>query len=248
MISFIVPAYNEEGLIGRTLEALNRAGLSVGESFEIVVADDASSDRTAEIAETHGARVVRVNLRQIAATRNAGARQAKGDKLIFVDADTVVNNEVVRAAVEAMDRGAAGGGSAVSFDGRLPRYAELLSPCMVRLFRATGFACGCFLFCTRRAYEAAGGFDETLFASEEIAMSRALKRHGRFVVLRESVMSSGRKLRMYSGREVLRLFGGILLAGPKALRRRDGLELWYGGRREDQGACGGLTAPCQTGD
>jgi len=40
-------------------------------------------------------------------------------------------------------------------------------------------------------------------------------------------------VRALAGREVLRLFGGILLAGPKALRRRDGLEVWYGGRRED---------------
>jgi len=233
MISFIVPAYNEEALIGRTLEALNRAARSIGEPYEIVVADDASSDRTAAIAPTHGARVVRVSRRQIAATRNAGARATTGDKLIFVDADTVVTNEVVRAAIEAMHQGAAGGGCAVSFDGQLPRYAELAFPMMVRLFRATGFACGCFLFCTRRAFDAAGGFDETLFASEEITMSRALKRQGRFVVLRESVTSSGRKLRMYSGTEVLRLFGGILLGGPKALRKRDGLEVWYGGRRED---------------
>jgi hypothetical protein len=139
----------------------------------------------------------------------------------------------VRAAIEAMNQGAAGGGCAVRFDGRLPRYARLASPMIVRLFRATGFACGCFLFCTRQAFDAVGGFDETLFASEEIAMSRALKRQGRFVVLRESVTSSGRKLRMYSGREVLRLFGGILVAGPKALKKRDGLEVWYAGRRED---------------
>jgi hypothetical protein len=104
---------------------------------------------------------------------------------------------------------------------------------MVRIFRATGIACGCFLFCTRPAFDAVGGFDETLFASEEVAMSRALKRQGRFVVLRESVISSGRKLRMYSGRDVLRLFASILLAGPKALRSRDRLEVWYGGRRED---------------
>lgn len=233
MISFIVPAYNEEALIGRTLEALNRAARNTGEPYEVVVADDASSDRTAAIAESHGCRVVKVNLRQIAATRNAGAREASGDKLIFVDADTVVTSEVVRASIDAMNRGAAGGGCAVNFDGRLPRYAEIVSPLMVRFFRATGFACGCFLFCTRRAFDAAGGFDETLFASEEISMSRALKRQGRFVVLRESVTSSGRKLRMYSGKEVLRLFGGILLAGPKALKKRDGLEVWYGGRRED---------------
>lgn len=233
MISFIVPAFNEEALIGRTLEALNVAGGSLGQPYEIIVADDASTDRTAAIAQAHGARVAGVNLRQIAATRNAGARLASGNQLIFVDADTVVSKEVVQAAIEAMNQGAAGGGSAVSFDGQLPRYAKLFFPVMVRLFRATGFACGCFIFCTRCAFDAVGGFDEKLFASEEITMSRALKRQGRFVVLRESVMSSGRKLRMYSGKEVLKLFGGILLAGPKALRRRDGLEVWYGGRRED---------------
>lgn len=233
MISFVIPAYNEEALIGRTLEALKHAARNAGEAYELVVVDDASSDGTAAIAETHGARVVRVNLRQISATRNAGARQAYGDKLIFVDADTIVADEVVRAAIEAMNQGAAGGGCAVKFDGHIPPYAALVSPILVRLFRATGLACGCFLFCTRRAFDAAGGFDETLFASEEIAMSRALKRQGRFVVLRESVISSGRKLRMYTGTEVLRLFGGLLLAGPKALKRRDGLEVWYGGRRED---------------
>jgi glycosyltransferase involved in cell wall biosynthesis len=235
MISFIVPAYNEEALIGRTLEALHRAAQNIDEPYEIVVANDASSDRTAEIAASLGARVVPVNRRQIAATRNAGARESNGDKLIFVDADTVVTREVVQAAIAAMNRGAAGGGSAVDFDGKLPRYAELSFPIMVRLFRATGIACGCFIFCTRRAFDAVGGFDEKLYASEEVTMSRALRRQGRFVVLRESVTSSGRKLRMYSGKEVLRLFGGILLAGPKALRRRDGLEVWYGGRREDPG-------------
>lgn len=233
MISFIVPAYNEEALIGLTLKALNQAALSTGEPYEIVVADDASSDRTVAIAESHGARVAKVNLRQIAGTRNAGAREATGDMLIFVDADTQVTGEVVRAAIDAMKLGAAGGGCAVRLDGQLPRYAELMSPILVRLFRAMGIACGCFLYCTRRAFDAAGGFDETLYVSEEVTMSRALKRQGRFVVLRESVTSSGRKLRMYSGGEVLRLFGGILLAGPKALKKRDGLEVWYGGRRED---------------
>jgi glycosyltransferase involved in cell wall biosynthesis len=238
MLSFIVPAYNEETLIGRTLEALTQAARSIEEPYEIVVADDASTDRTAVVAEAHGARVVRVDHRQIAATRNAGALEAKGDRLIFVDADTVVNEAVVRAAIEAMNHGAVGGGSAVTFDGRLPRYAELIHPTMVRFFRAAGLACGCFLFCTRRAFDAAGGFDEKLFASEEIWMSRALKRHGRFVVLREAVMTSGRKLRMYSGKEVLRLFAGILVAGPKALRRRDGLDVWYGGRREDPDVVG----------
>jgi len=233
MISFIVPAYNEEKLIARTLVALNEAGKRIDEGYEIVVADDASTDRTADLASILGARVVSVARRQIAATRNAGARASSGDKLIFVDADTVVSNEAVRAAVEAMNGGAVGGGSAVTFDGRLPRYAEVINPALVRLFRALGFACGCFVFCTREAFDKVGGFDEELFASEEISISRALKRLGKFIVLHESVTTSGRKLRMYSGKELLCLFGRFALSGTKRLKRRDGLEVWYGGRRDD---------------
>lgn len=233
MISFVVPAYNEEALIGRTLEAITRAAQCCSEPYEIVVADDASTDGTSGVAEANGARVIRVTNRQIAGTRNAGAREARGDKLIFVDADTVVNTDVIRAAVDAMNRGAVGGGSAASFDGRVPRYAKVMQPTLVRLFRATGIACGCFLFCTRRAFEAVGGFDEELFASEEIWMSQGLKRQGRFVVLRESVVTSGRKLRMYTGIQVLRVFFGVIVGGPKALKQREGLELWYSGHRED---------------
>src|SRR5262245_31989116 len=117
MISFIVPAYNEELLLGRTLTAVNAAARALGEPFEIVVADDASTDRTAAVAAEHGARVVSVRHRQIAATRNAGARAAQGALFLFVDADTVVTEAAVAAAVEAMRRGAVGGGCAIRFDG-----------------------------------------------------------------------------------------------------------------------------------
>src|SRR5262249_40375003 len=191
MISFVVPAYNEEALIGSTLDAMKRAAENIGEPYEVIVADDGSTDLTATIAQSRGARVITVHHRQISATRNAGARHANGDKLIFVDADTLVNEPVARAAIEAMNQGAVGGGSAVSFDERVPSYAMVMQPILVRMFRAAGFACGCFIFCTREAFDATGGFDEQLFASEEISMSRALKRQGRFVVLRESVKTSG---------------------------------------------------------
>jgi glycosyltransferase involved in cell wall biosynthesis len=233
MVSFVVPAYNEEALIGRTLSAISRSALEIGERYEIVVADDASSDATASVAKQAGARVVHVNKRQISAVRNAGARQAKGEKLIFVDADTVVTTEVVRESVRAMNEGVAGGGCAVDFDGSMPRYATLIHPPLKWLFRTLGFACGCFLFCTREAFEATNGFNEELYASEEIAMSTALKRVGRFVVLPERVITSGRKLRAYTGAEVLKIFGSFALSGPKSVKRRQGLDLWYGERRPD---------------
>ena len=233
MISFIVPAYNEERLLGATLDALHAAGRAVGELYELVVVDDASTDRTALIAQRHGALLVSVAHRQIAATRNSGAREANGELFIFVDADTIVNEAVVRSAVDALRDGAVGGGAAVEFDGAVPLYARLLMPVLVRLFRAARLAAGCFLFCTRSAFVAVGGFDEAFYGAEELVMSRALKRYGKFVVLRQAVTTSGRKLRAHSVREVLMVMGRLALRGPKAVKQRHGMELWYAERRED---------------
>jgi glycosyltransferase involved in cell wall biosynthesis len=233
MISFIVPAYNEERLLGVTLDALRAAAVAAGEPYELIVVDDASTDRTAIIAEHHGAALVSVAHRQIAATRNSGARKANGDLLIFVDADTIVNEAVVRSAVEALRNGAAGGGAAVEFDGTVPLYARLLLPVLVWSFRSAGLAAGCFLFCTRRAFAAVGGFDEAFYGAEELVMSRALKRHGRFVVLRQSVITSGRKLRTHSVREILAILARLALRGPGAVKQRQGMDLWYAERRED---------------
>lgn len=233
MISFIVPAHNEAQCLAATLDALHAAGAALGEAYEIVVADDASTDPTPEIAHASGARVVSVSHRQIAATRNAGAQAAIGAWLIFVDADTLVNEAVVRAAVQAMRSGAVGGGAGMRFDEPSPLYARLLLRAVVRGFRATGLAAGCFLFCTRTAYTAVGGFDERYFGAEEIIMSRALKQQGQFVILKQAVTTSARKLRTHSLREVLGLMARLAGRGPKALRQREGMELWYAERRDD---------------
>src|SRR5882724_9205202 len=98
MISFIVPAHNEQACLGRTLDAIHKAARAVGQPYEIIVVDDASTDATAEIAAQNNARVVSVNHRQIAATRNAGARIAHGDQLLFVDADTTIHSRAVAYA------------------------------------------------------------------------------------------------------------------------------------------------------
>lgn len=221
MISFVIPAHNEAELIGRTLAAAHRAARALGEPYEVVVADDASTDGTAAVARDHGACVVAVNFRQIAATRNAGARAAAGEVLVFVDADTLVTPRALRAAVRALRRGAAGGGCAVRFDGPVPLYAAVLERAVLPVLLP---ALGCFLFCTRQAYLAAGGFDEALHWSEEVAFVRRLRRSGRFVLLGESVLTSARKLRARSA------LGLLLVAARLALGRREGLEYWYGAR------------------
>lgn len=226
-------------MVGACLSAIFRAGSTLNRPIEAIVVNDASTDRTGEVAQAHGARVVDVENRQIAATRNAGAFAANGELLIFVDADTLVNAEVVSAAVREFERGAIGGGCRVEFDGPLPSYTRWLLPIFVRGYLATGWAAGCFMFCSREAFRSAGGFDERLYGSEEVSLSRALKRMGRFVVLDEAVLTSGRKFRMYTGREHLRAFVRLLIGGRASVRKRDKLSMWYDGKREDQGTDGG---------
>jgi len=233
MLSFVIPAHDEAALIGATIRAIHAAARDARVSYEIVVVDDASSDGTGVAADAEGARVVRTEVRQIAAARNAGAAIAQGDTLVFVDADTLVTPAVIRGVLAARAGGAVGGGAAVTVDDPTPRYVKWVMPVVVFSFRRLRWAAGCFLFCSRAAFNAVHGFDEKLFVSEEIALSRALHKHGKFVVLKESVVTSGRKLRTYSGKEMFGTFVRIGLGGRRALQDRRGLGMWYGPRRED---------------
>ena len=233
VVSFVIPAHNEEPLLAATLLAIHDSAAACGIEYEIIVADDASTDRTARVAANSGAHVVSVQHRQIGATRNSGARASIGEVLVFVDADTLINKDVLRAALDTVASGAVGGGAAVRFDGRVPFYARALLPAMTALMRWMRLAAGCFVFCTRSAFEAAGGFDERLFGAEEIALSIALRKIGRFVIVRQTVMTSGRKLRTYSGLEMLGIVTRAALSGGKMLERRDQMGLWYDPRRED---------------
>lgn len=232
-ISFIVPAWNEESVLGPTIDAIKDSVRQLPVTSEVIVVDDSSTDQTADIAVEHGARVVRVQHRQIAATRNAGALQAHGDLLFFVDADTIITEPVVQAAVESVQRGAVGGGCRFRFDGRIPLYARLLEVMMTEFSRITGLAAGCCLFCTREAFNGVNGFDAQLYAAEEIEMSRALRRQGKFVILSEAVTTSGRKLRTCSAREIVAPLLRLVFQGRRFLRHRRGMEIWYGDRRPD---------------
>jgi len=233
VISFVVPAYNEERLLGRTLAAIHTAARELAQRYELIVVDDGSTDQTAAIATAGGARVVGVQFRQIARVRNAGAAAASGDVLIFVDADTIVPVATLRATLAALDRGAVGGGASVYIDGQLPPWVRLFMVPFRFAFRIGRLAAGCYVFSRRNDFETVGGFDEQLFAAEELALSRALGRRGRFVVLREPVTTSGRKVRTHSSSEVVRLLFRMLRHGTRPLKTRDDLTLWYGERRDD---------------
>jgi glycosyltransferase involved in cell wall biosynthesis len=233
LLSFIVPAHDEESVIVPTLRAIRAAAEAAGQPCEIIVTDDASTDRTAALAAAEGAQVVSIQARHIAKARNAGAAIASGETFIFVDADTLIDRAVVDATMRAIADGAIGGGAWPHLDDASPRYGKVimwLSSLAGRVFR---LASGCYVYCTRTAFLQAGGFDERLYAGEELAFSRALRTHGRFVMLREHVVTSGRKMRTHSIGELMRLMGRMALRGPRVLESRERLELWYGPRRKE---------------
>ena len=231
MLSFVVPAYNEEKCLPATLASIHEAARALGLEYEIVVANDASTDATATVAESAGARVVTVHNRQIAGTRNSGARAALGERLVFVDADTRVDSRVVGAAMAAMDAGAVGGGAGAVFDEGAPPYAQRMMRRVLGFMRFFRLAAGCFLFCRRDAFEAAGGWDERHFAGEEIMLSLALRRRGKFVMLREQVVTSPRKFTSRTYGQTIWITLKLLVRGMAGVRSRESTQFWYDGRR-----------------
>ena len=233
MISFIIPAHNEEAWVGRSISAIRSALESIGEQYEIIVVDDASSDATASIARQQGAQVVRVEHRQIAATRNAGARQAQGDILFFVDADTLVNAPAIQSALCSIRAGAVGGGCVPRFEGWLPWWCRLTLPFGERICRWLNFfPSGACLFCTRDTFEMAGGFNEDYYAAEDVVYVATLKRQGRFIIPAETVVTSGRKARAHSFWSITKLVTRLVMRGSRGLRSRQGLDYWYEPERE----------------
>ena len=234
-LSVVVPAFNEERLIAGTLDHL-QAGIGVfkrhGWSAELIVCDNNSTDRTADIARAAGARVVFEPVNQIARARNTGARAASGEWLLFVDADCAPGPALFEELFLVMNSNRwVGGGCTVA----MPQASVSVRAWVAAwnaLSRGARWAAGAFLFCQAAAFRAAGGFSEELFASEEIDLSRRLKRQGRFIILhRHPLVTSGRKLQLYSTREHLAFIWKMLTAGRRTLRSREACSIWYDGRR-----------------
>ena len=239
-ISVIIPAFNEEKLIAETLrriQAAHSAFAPLGWESETVVCDNNSTDRTAVLARAEGAVVVFEPVNQIARARNTGAAAATGDWHVFVDADSHPSVELFAdVAAEIQGGRCLGGGSTMQLDERrwLP---DLIVRGWNLLSRANRWAAGSFVFCEAAAFRHLGGFSQELFASEEIEFSQRLKKLARqrskqMVILhRHPLVTSARKMHLYSNWEHLRFLGKTVLTAGGTLRARDTCTVWYDGRR-----------------
>ena len=189
MISIVIPTYMEEGCIETTLRNLKVPG----REYEVIVSDSGSPDRTVEIAKRYADKIVvlpKGRKRSVAQGRNDGARAAKGEYLVFIDADIMIPEPpaFLARALAAFARDPRLIGITVRIE-HMPenkRWSDavvfaLRNICfaaMNNVFRF-GMAAGEFQMIKTSAFRATGGFDENLQASEDIDLFHRLTRFGR---------------------------------------------------------------------
>ena len=181
VISLIVPAYNEEEYLPAMLDSVDAARERYRrgpEAVEVVVVDNDSTDRTAEVARERGCRVVHTPADWIGQVRNAGAAEARGRIYCFVDADARIHPDVLNAVEDALaDDGVVGGASRI----RLERLSipivvtwALVMP-MIWIFNVDIGV----VFCRREDFEEVDGYPDDLPIGEDVDFLFRLRRLGR---------------------------------------------------------------------
>jgi glycosyltransferase involved in cell wall biosynthesis len=239
-ISVIIPAFNEERLLGETLRSVKAAMNAFARrnwEMELIVCDNNSTDRTAEIAREAGATVVFEPINQIARARNSGAAAATGDWLVFVDADSHPSAELFDDVAEQIVSGKClAGGTTVKLEGHHPK-ASLVTQLWNSTSRVMRWLAGSFIFCEAKTFKKIGGFSNELFASEEIELSQRLKavaktERKQIVILhRHPMTTSARKIHLYTVREHVWFLTKLVFSGGKVLNSREACHTWYDGRR-----------------
>lgn len=218
-VSVIIPTLNEAIRISPLIAALRRQTFPV---LEILVCDGQSDDDTAPLAEQGGARVLRCE-RGTSRQRNAGARAASGELLVFLDADDLPSPPFLEGVARAYQT--------LPFSVACPWFVARDSGLLVRAIYFAfnvGFwlgqstlrtGSGVCLICPREAFLEAGGFDETMHLGEDVRLIRALcPRWGLHRHLLVPLETSGRR---FARDGAWRLVGFYALISPLIL-----LGLW----------------------
>ncbi len=180
-ISLVIPAYNEEALLPRLLATVQTAReryIGGADRIEVIVADNSSTDRTAEIARALGCRVASVEKRAIAAARNGGAAIAVGEIVCFTDADGQIDPETFNVVRRTMDTGRCVAGATGSRLERLSPGIAMAYVILMPLVWTMGMDTG-VVFTRREDWKAVGGYNEDRKYAEDVQFLWDLKLLGR---------------------------------------------------------------------
>ncbi len=195
----VVPTWNEGKYLEGLLDSLDK---QTHNGFEVVVADSGSEDQTAEVAARHGARLVQGPRSGPAEGRNRGAREAKGEVVVFLDSDCVADPGLIEGVEEACKDPAVIGGAFrfVPLDGKrvdrlLYTFANVYQEVMINLgiYHNAGYG----FFYRKKVFEEIGGMREDLVLNETHDLAMRTRGKGLFVFLKTPVYTSMRRYRKY---------------------------------------------------
>ena len=243
--SLIIPAYNEEAYLPHLLDsvAAARAHYEGGtDAIEVVVVDNASTDATAALARSSGCRVLEEDRRIIAAVRNTGARNARGQVFVFVDADNIMHPDTFNAIDKCLSTGKIIAGASGVRMQRMSLGIAVTYALMVPLVWLTRMDTG-VVFCRRDDFEAIGGYNEDLLFAEDVQLLWDLMRlgwkQGRNLTRIRSVKAtySTRKFDKHGDWHWLGLLFRFLygIVFSKSSLDKFARKYWYGNQRSKQG-------------
>ena len=180
-ISVIIPCLNEVNTIGSVVSAASDELSKSGFDYEIIVVDNGSNDGSERVAKSHGANVIHSEARTIAGVRNAGVKISRGEVLLFLDADTVVQpgwGQAFRPEYKRMKENDnfITGSPAHAPDNIQPilySWYKALSDNVRDTHRATYH-----MIVSRKTFKKIGGFDENFITNEDFNFCSQAKKHG----------------------------------------------------------------------
>ena len=183
MLSIIIPALNEEKYLPRLLDSIKKQSYK---DYEIIIADANSKDNTGKIAKKYGCRIVKGGLPAVG--RNSGAKAAKGDMLLFMDADSVIGEKFLENALnEIKSRKLDVTGVYI-----YPDTGKMLDNIFLGIYNTLLFstqfyyphAVGSGIFCRKWLHRKVGGFNGNVRLGEDADYVKRCGKTGNFRMLR----------------------------------------------------------------
>ena len=192
-ISVIIPTLNEASCLEACIKTITERA-DGPDDLEVIISDGKSQDKTAEIAENLGIKVVRNDESRRSVQLNAGAASARGNLLYFLHADTIPPTSFDTFLRESVNSGVDSGCFRMRFDSHHPvmRFYGWFTRFNLNILRGGDQS----LFCTREIFEKLGGYKEDMILMEDYDIVRRLQKESNFVILPQIVTTSPRKYRV----------------------------------------------------
>jgi glycosyltransferase involved in cell wall biosynthesis len=209
-ISVIVPALNEEKLIESCLKSIKNQDYKG--KYEIIVVDGKSKDKTVEIAKKYADKVIIAEKRGIAVGRNAGAKVAKGEILLFVDADTILCFNVLSEISKAFRKKSVVGVSCpvIPLSSKIRDFLiywiyDQIAKTSIKTKNPhiAGICCAY----RKDVFEKVGGFNEKLKVYEDVDLSKRVSKFGKIAFVENTVaLTSPRRIEAWGSTKAARKY------------------------------------------